>query len=326
MANSVKECLKVVLVGGPHAAATAAELEARGANVQLLHLPYYRDSSVHSGKMKEGLEKLAIDAETVLIIQVFDSGLYMAKTEEGALIPLCRRADGTYHIDGVLEFLSRDMQYSLFKLILEETMAYRSNNTIFMAPLPAYLEEGCCGDPDHASNRASPAFKKTLEEAIYAARANIKNFAFRNGLRKCTTISTWSAVKRLAPIWDGPINLTKQGYAAIADCIIKCIEELQRKRGGETHPDAPAAKKARAQQQQQLQQQTQPPQPTRGRGWSRGRGGGGHVHPQHQQQHPGNDIWVWRGRGRGAARGGNGGGWRGHRGYGGQGRRGHGGR
>jgi hypothetical protein len=37
--------------------------------------------------MKEGLEKLKIDSDTILVLMVFDSCLFMVRTEEGALIP-----------------------------------------------------------------------------------------------------------------------------------------------------------------------------------------------------------------------------------------------
>jgi hypothetical protein len=313
-ANSIKECPKLVVIGGQHAAATAAELESRGAQVKLLYLPHYRDCAVHAGKIREGLAGMEIDAETYLVCQVFDSGLYMAKTDEGALIPPCRRADGTYHIDGVLEFLDKDMQYALFKLVMEETLAFRKNPIVFMAPLPAYMEEGCCSDPEHASNRAQPTFKKSLEEAIYASRTNLKNFAFRHGLRLCTTISTWGQVKRLEPIWAGPTSLRKEGYSAIADAIVAGIGEMQKKRRSSEQSGTPAPKRAR--EQRPTPQGVQQPQPRGGRG----RGATSTHQPQHQR---GGSSWVKRGWGPGSNRGG----WsRGQpRGFGGRGRGGRGG-
>jgi hypothetical protein len=72
---------------------------------------------------------------------------------------------------------------------------------IFLAPLPRYLAAGCCEDKDHMPNRSSPDFIKKLEEGVYGARTNIKNFAFRHGLRKSATISTWGKVKKLDHLW-----------------------------------------------------------------------------------------------------------------------------
>jgi hypothetical protein len=88
--NSPKECLKLVSIGGPHAEAVLGPLEAGGADIQLSLLPHYRDCAqcaVHSGKLEEGLKKLRIDSDTILVFIMFDSGFYLVRTEEGALIP-----------------------------------------------------------------------------------------------------------------------------------------------------------------------------------------------------------------------------------------------
>jgi hypothetical protein len=53
---------------------------------------------------------------------VFDSGIFWAKMEEGDLIPLCRRADGSNHIDGELEAVNKEMQYNLFRQLMDELL------------------------------------------------------------------------------------------------------------------------------------------------------------------------------------------------------------
>jgi hypothetical protein len=243
--NSTKECLKFVLIGGPHAEAVARHLEAGGAEVQLLLLPHYRDCAVQAGKLEEGLKKLSIDSDSILVFMVFDSGHYMVRTDEGALIPPCKRADGTYHIDGVLELLGKDMQYRFFKLLMKEVKEYMQNRMIFAAPLPAYLDAGCCLDTDHVANRQSPDYRKTLEEGIYNSRANIKNFAFRHGLRRCVTISTWTKIKRMEDVWEGPTQLRPDGYRAVASAIVDAVAEITRKRQQLVSEDSRPSKKQR---------------------------------------------------------------------------------
>jgi hypothetical protein len=156
----------------------------------------------------------------------------MAKTEEGGLIPPCTRADGTYHIDGVLELINRDMQYELFKQLLIELRDHKANKVLFMAPLPCYLEASCCGDKDHVANRAQEDFKKKMEEGIYAARQNLKNFAFRNGLRNCVTISTWGKVKHTPNMWETPTKLRTECYGTIAEAVEEAVANLGNKRAG----------------------------------------------------------------------------------------------
>jgi hypothetical protein len=74
----------------------------RGYNVQLLELPTYRASHIHAGKVKEGLASMNITPNTIFIVQLFDCGFYWALAEDGALIPLRKGHDGTYHTDGDL--------------------------------------------------------------------------------------------------------------------------------------------------------------------------------------------------------------------------------
>jgi hypothetical protein len=65
--------------------------------------------------------------------------------------------------------------------------------------------------------------------AVFAASQTIKNFAFRQGLRGCVTVSTWGKVRHLDGIWTGSINLTEAGYLKLAEAILVAAEEVKRK-------------------------------------------------------------------------------------------------
>jgi hypothetical protein len=56
-------------------------------------LPFskWKASPAHAGKLAESLDKLNISANTVLVLQVFDNGVYMVSTEDGGNIPMHRR-------------------------------------------------------------------------------------------------------------------------------------------------------------------------------------------------------------------------------------------
>jgi hypothetical protein len=136
-ANSTKECRNIIVMGGDHAEATAAELQKKGAKVQLLHIPSYRHSQVHAGKLKEGLDKLELKEDTWLVVQVFDSGLYMAAPADGGLIPPCMRADGKIHVDGDQVLLPKDMQYQFFKQLDAELTAVKHLKTTVSSWLPS---------------------------------------------------------------------------------------------------------------------------------------------------------------------------------------------
>jgi hypothetical protein len=229
IANS-EECYNFVTVGGPHAEELAKALQGAGMASQHLHMPHYRASSVHAGKILEGLAQLEIKEDTIIVVQVFDSGIFWVKTEEGGLIPPCRRADGSYHIDGELEVVNKGMQFDLFRKVCDELLDVKKNRIIFMAPLPRYLETGCCQDIDHVSNMKLPDYKKKQEEAIFASRQNIKDFAFRQGLRNSVTISSWGKVRHVENLWNGPTLLSAEAYKKLGEAVISAVGDLTKKR------------------------------------------------------------------------------------------------
>jgi hypothetical protein len=70
------------------------------------------------------------------------------------LSPPCRQPKGSYHIDGDLVLLAKEMQYDFFKQLLPELEKWKDNYTIFLVPSPRYLGQGCCNDKDHVKNRS----------------------------------------------------------------------------------------------------------------------------------------------------------------------------
>jgi hypothetical protein len=198
----------------------------------------------------------------------------MAAPKEGGLIPHCKNLDGTYHMHGDLILLAKDMQYELFKQLLKDIEKYKDNVTIFLAPLPRYMEDGCCSDSDHMPNRREPDFKTKLEAGVFGARRNVKDFAIRHGYRSTHTISTWGKVNKMTAVWKDPINLVEAGYNAIATEVVEAVEAIGEKKSGPTTPvAAPAAKKLKMDTPQASrghQQRGQRGQDLRGQGGGRG--------------------------------------------------------
>jgi hypothetical protein len=60
----------------------------------------------------------------------------MVVPEEGGFIPPSKRADGSYHIDGELVLITKDLQYAFFKQLIKELEGFENNNIVFLAPLP----------------------------------------------------------------------------------------------------------------------------------------------------------------------------------------------
>ena len=65
-----------------------------------------------------------------------------------------------------------------------------------------------------------------MEEAVTSFRKNLKDFAFRHGLRNLRVVCPWTHVKRIGEdIWADPVHLNKVGFDAVASLLITTAEQ-----------------------------------------------------------------------------------------------------
>jgi hypothetical protein len=138
-------------------------------------------------------------------------------------------------------------------------------------------------------NRKQPDYKQKMEEAVFVARANIKNFAFRAGLKKCHTVSTWGKIRKQQHIWVDQTAVSTDCYKLISLAIQEAAAELVKKRPAQLPNPQPEVKRPRT----EATARGHPP-PLRGSS-SRGRGGGQPAGKEdHNRNMPG---WIKRGSG-----------------------------
>jgi hypothetical protein len=267
-ANSNKECLEFLVIGCSHASMLAEQLNSLGARCQKLILCNYRASNIHVGKLEDGLKGITVNPSTVVVVQLFDNGVYMAATEEGGLIPLSKSIDGKYHCFGDLTFAPKEWQWKLFQQVAVELKSLKNHNIIFLAPLPRYLEEGCCDNPGHMPNRSKPNYKKNMEDSVYQSRSSIKDFAFRMGFRRMKVLSSWGIVKKDEAAWKDPVHLETKSYLALARAVMGAHTNIEVKRKGEANL-ASEAKRPRIEESSSYSAAA----PARGGGRRGGRGG-----------------------------------------------------
>ena len=233
----------ILMVGASHAGRTAHALEDEGATVLRAIIPGWRvmKSKIQSmvDLMKEKLGE--VKGDCTVIYQLFDNSFHMAKTEEGGLIPAVRESGpgGKFHVQGEAVFAPKELQYAIFnqvKPLLEVAEPYQR---VMISPLPRYLESRCCDQSEHVSNILDEDYREVQEEAILACRRNLKDFAFRLGL-KTRVICPWSQLRNLDDLWPtDPVHMDSKGYIAIAGQILVALQqsssmdrELSKKGGG----------------------------------------------------------------------------------------------
>ena len=92
---------------------------------------------------------------------------------------------------------------------------------IIISPLPRFLLRGCCNSTSHIPNLSSPNYRRNLEDSIFDCRKNLKDFAFRLGMRNVRILGPWNGVCRLSNnIWStDPVHPSLSAYNCIANTI-----------------------------------------------------------------------------------------------------------
>ena len=107
------------MVGASNADHTADALKRAGLSVTRAIIPGWRCIKLKIGAMTELVQEklMAINGPCTVVIQVYDNSFYLAKPEEGGLIPaVWESVSGTYHVHGDSVFAPKELQYSTFIL------------------------------------------------------------------------------------------------------------------------------------------------------------------------------------------------------------------
>ena len=224
---------RYVVVGASHAGRTADALAASGASVVKLTVPGWRITKAKVAEMADRLmDTLQQEGpDCSVVFEMFDSNSYLARTEEGGLVPICKRLlSGEYHVDGDLVFAPKELQYSTFcdaKPLLEVA---GNRKKIVVTPIPRYLLQSCCTDADHISNMREPDYRLNLETAVIDSRKFMKDFCFRQGLRNIRVVGPWPALRALGDsVWKDQVHMVETGYNTVANLVVEAVAELAEK-------------------------------------------------------------------------------------------------
>ena len=97
---------KFVVVGASHAGRTADALVGTGAIVYKVVVPGWRIMKQKVAKMCDDLKLVLAEAgeDCIVVFQLLDANYFLAKSDEGGLLPICKLITGDYHVEGELAF------------------------------------------------------------------------------------------------------------------------------------------------------------------------------------------------------------------------------
>ena len=228
--NKLRKGQCFLLVGASNAGRTADALEQLGVNVLRAVIPGWRGLKMKVQPMVDLVRSKLKEAgpNCIVVHQLLDNSFYLAKTEEGGLIPAVRETiGGKYHVQGELVFAPKELQYSIFTTVKPIFDEASSHHQILISPLPRYLRDRCCSDLDHVANLEEDDYATNLEESLQTCRRNLKDFAFRQGIRNMRVICPWTSLKKMTiNLWPvDPVHMCQEGFSAMAELVLSTAKQ-----------------------------------------------------------------------------------------------------
>jgi hypothetical protein len=221
---------KLLVVGSSHAAKIGDALTKMGHEVEILFEPNWRVFRNNAATLAEKVEeKLATKSFDIILFAVLDNSTYSALAPTGDIIPARRDNAGKYHIDGELVISSKSVLHAnltALKPLLEKA---KGRGGVLMSPLPRYVKNGCCSNPDHMPGRESQSFMDRMTSELREIASSLRNFLFTTSMRYIRVLDPSTALRAMSTdqIWrDGdPVHPSDDAYAAIAQHGLRSGEQ-----------------------------------------------------------------------------------------------------
>ena len=130
-------------------------------------------------------------------------------------------------MEGDSVFEPKELQCFIFNQAKPLLVEAGDLKKILISPIPRYLKESCCRNPEHVPNLKEDSYSTNLEDAVLASRRNLNDFAFRQGIRNIRVLGT--------TVWeDDPAMycMIRSGFDWLAELVVTCAMEADRIEAG----------------------------------------------------------------------------------------------
>jgi ribosome-associated protein YbcJ (S4-like RNA binding protein) len=222
----------VIVVGASHMRRTAEVLADMGIEVKMVETAHWRATKKEVQQLlqdiKERIGSLKSD-EVVIVMGMTDNAYYLARAEDGSLIPNCRSTDGSYHMHGEVVGAPLDSCRQVFLQLEPLFKELQDYDKMLLVPLPRYLWQSCCEDPEHGANVANEEHADQLLAGTAAVQKLWRGMTFRGKIRnmKVTDLGRKLSGREL---WADPVHFTVDGYKVVANHIMDGFSAMEAKR------------------------------------------------------------------------------------------------
>jgi hypothetical protein len=235
--DSTQDRTDLVLIGASHLARTARCLNPETWNVFDLTQPGLRINSASindiMNKVSDLSQQIDID-KAIVVLQLFDSSVFMVGGPGGEKRLPGRDRARTYHIDGSLVVADRTVIKYLVAQLAPLLKALGASRKIVLTPMARYWVGPCCGDPAHLTNYHTSGYLPKLGDAIAALRDAIRDALFVKKIQNFRVLcpnkmvgvgqrreepSDEEAAKTAALWGPDPVHPTGAAYRVIAEAL-----------------------------------------------------------------------------------------------------------
>jgi hypothetical protein len=289
--SRVMRKLDFMIVGGSHAARTARILEESGYSVSRIIDTTWSISRASCDTLAILLaNKLKLEDPDVVILQLLDTSIYYAKSNDGSRVMPRKMEDGTIHIEGELVVASSETQFEHYLAMKPIIEAIGRRPCILISPIPMFMVDGCCREDSHITNRQDRDYRANLERQLDGVATKFKNLLYNAGKRFMRVLDTGHNIRGRedADVWGvDPIHPIESVYRSLVASIFQMAAtlkdlssrvETKRRREDSREDSLPHSRRQREEEDrsERFQDDRRGRGDTRGRGrgWTTNRGGG----------------------------------------------------
>ena len=130
-----------------------------------------------------------LPGRAALIIQLFDNSIFHGKLPDGSRKDPYK-ADGVYHVEGEVDTIGLNEMKSLFEAAAPIFRAAKNVPTLVLGPIPRYVSDGCCEDPDHCTNLEDADYAANIAGGVRALGRHLRQLVWHKRWKNVTVINT----------------------------------------------------------------------------------------------------------------------------------------
>jgi hypothetical protein len=235
------DSMKVFIAGASHAARLVGGLAENGLNTINLTKPGLIFDETAVARLCQELKNLSAGPGDFLIIDPVSNSTFCGTDSKGNHVDPFKE-NGKWHIPGQLTIRAKSYIKQTLKNLTAVSEAVPDLKLLALLPLPRYVTEKCCLDPDHIINFGTDSYLGDISEELEVIGDLVRDWAHNKHNAAAAVVDYRTVLDDASADLDGqkidgsalwaaddPVHGIPALYAAIGLCILANIDEM----GGE---------------------------------------------------------------------------------------------